>query len=82
MTRRCTKNNMQVNAKKSMTRTLSNTHNNFAPEPNSFNMNGEVMSNKHDTKFLGVVIDTHLTFQNHFDHLNALVHLISNSHTF
>ena len=52
MTRWCADKNMQANAKKSVTLTLSNIHNNFALELDSFHMNGETMANNHNAKFI------------------------------
>lgn len=48
---------------------MSNIHNNHAPPPESFTLNGETIPNSENAKFLGVVIDNNLTFKAHIDHL-------------
>jgi hypothetical protein len=60
---------MIANPKKSVTMSISNIHNNFVPEAPIFTMNGEQISNETSTKFLGVIIDEHLTFKDHVDHV-------------
>lgn len=65
----CKQNNMIANAKKSTTLSISNIHNNHVPPPVTFNMDGEKLKSKHYTKFLGIIIDSHLTFSHHVDHI-------------
>ena len=60
---------MIANAKKSTTLSISNIHNNHVPPPVTFNMDGVKLKSEHYTKFLGIIIDSHLTFSHHVDHI-------------
>jgi gmma-aminobutyric acid receptor subunit gamma len=65
----CNAHNMIANAKKSVTMSISNTHNHHTAAPSIFRINGEPLSNQSHTRFLGVELDENLTFTHHTDHI-------------
>ena len=71
----CTEHNMIVNASKSVVVTLSNIHvrkKSEIPSP-QLTLNSEVIPCKPAAKFLGVVIDEHLSFAAHIDNIIAKI---------
>ena len=69
ITKWCEDHNMLANPKKSMTVHFSNIHNRHTPPTTNLTMKGEIVEDVTTMKFLGVMIDNHLTFKSHVDQI-------------